>query len=185
MSVVSRSTLIVHGRLAMRERRLAAAREGRHGLKVMSFEQAAMRLSGDFAGAIDDKSLRTAIKKVLSTTSVGELESIKTLPGMDAAADTLHKCWRAGINLAACAPDHPRLAAIARLEAAVLEQLPPSMMRPVAIAAAAMSRIAHAPAALGGTRKCIAVRIPSGPSGSHFLTIDDRVELGRARRRRI
>jgi hypothetical protein len=34
---------------------------------------------------------------------MGELESIKTLPGMiDAAADTLHKAWRAGIDLAAC-----------------------------------------------------------------------------------
>jgi hypothetical protein len=38
----------------------------------------------------------------------------------------LHKAWRAGIDLAARAADHPRLAAIARLEAAVLGQLPPA-----------------------------------------------------------
>ncbi|MGY6517076.1 hypothetical protein ACXIU3_24510, partial [Vibrio parahaemolyticus] len=75
-----------------------------------------------------------AIQAAIPTTPMGELESIKTLPGMiDAAADTLHKAWRAGIDLAARSADHPRLAAIARLEAAVLDQLPTAMMRPVDI----------------------------------------------------
>ena len=100
MSVASRSTLVVHGRLAMRERRLVAARDGRHGLQVMSFEQAAARLAGGFTRPIDDESLRAAIQAVLPATPMGELESIKVLPGMiDAAADTLHKAWRAGIDL--------------------------------------------------------------------------------------
>lgn len=150
MSVASRSTLVVHGRLAMRERRLAAARAGRHGLQVMSFEQAAVRLAGGFVRPIDDESLRAAIQAVLTTTPMGELEGIKSLPGMiDAAADTLHKAWRAGINLAARADEHPRLEAIARLEAAVLAQLPAGVIRPIDIVAAATSRIAHAPAVLG------------------------------------
>lgn len=48
MAVASRSTLVVYGRLAMREGRLAAAHDGRHGLQVMSFEQAAVRLAGGF-----------------------------------------------------------------------------------------------------------------------------------------
>lgn len=150
MTSVLRSTLVVHGRLAMREGRLAAARSHHHGLQVMSFEQAAVRLAGGFARSIDDESLRAAIQEVLPTTPMDELESIKTLPGMiDAAADTLHKAWRAGIDLATCAADHPRLAAIARLEAAVLNQLPPGMMRPVDIVAAAITRISHASAVLG------------------------------------
>ena len=150
MAVTGRSTLVVHGRLAMREGRLAAARDGRHGLQVMSFEQAAVRLAGGFARPIDDESLRAAIQAVLPMTPMGELESIKALPGMiDAAVDTLHKAWRAGIDLAARAADHPRLAAIARLEATVLDQLPPGMMRPVDIVAAATNRIGHAPAVLG------------------------------------
>ena len=111
MTIAHRSTLVVHGRLAMREGRLAAARDGRHGLQVMSFEQAAVRLAGGFARPIDDESLRAAIQAVLPATPMGELESIKALPGMiDAAADTLHKAWRAGIDLAARAADHPRLA---------------------------------------------------------------------------
>jgi hypothetical protein len=150
MSVARRSTLVVHGRFAMRDRRLLAARDGCHGLQVMSFEQAAVRLAGGFARPIDEESLRAAIQAVLPETMIGELESIKALPGMiDAASDTLQKVWRAGIDLAARAADHPRIDAIARLEAAVLGQLPPGMMRPVDIVAAATCRIAHAPAIIG------------------------------------
>jgi hypothetical protein len=150
MAAANRSTLVVYGRLAMREARLAAARDSDHGLQVMSFEQAAVRLAGGFVRPIDDESLRTALQRVLPATPMGELESIKTLPGMiDAAADTLHKAWRAGIDLAARATDHPRLDAIARLEAAVLAELPPGTMRPIDIVEAATDRIRHAPAVLG------------------------------------
>lgn len=150
MTSAGRSTLVVHGRLAMRESRLAAARGVRHGLQIMSFEQAAVRLAGGFTRPIDDESLRAAIHAVLSSTPMSELERIKTLPGMiGAAADTLHKAWRAGIDLAARSTDHPRLADIAQLEAAVLAHLPFGMMRPGDIVAAATSRIAHAPVILG------------------------------------
>ena len=45
MTIPSRSTLVIHGRLAMRESRLAAARNARHGLQVMSFEQAAVGIA--------------------------------------------------------------------------------------------------------------------------------------------
>ena len=150
MSISNRRTIVVHGRLAMREVRLDAARKRRHGLQILSFEQLAVRMAGGFASAIDDDSLRSAIQAVLPATPLGELESIKLLPGMvDAAADTLHKAWRAGIDLAARADDHPRLDSIARLESAVLAQLPPAMMRPADIVAAACRRLDHAPAVLG------------------------------------
>lgn len=150
MSVMCRSTLVVHGRLATQEGRLSAARDRRHGVQIMTFEQAAVRLAGGFTKPIDDESLRAAIQTVLPTTPMGELESIKLLPGMiSAAADTLHKAWRAGIDLTVRSADHPRLEAIARLETAVLAQLPVGMMRPLDIAAAANSRISHAPAVLG------------------------------------
>jgi len=116
----------------------------------MSFEQAAVRLAGGFVRSIDEESLRAAIQAVLPLTPMGELERIKALPGMIAAAtDTLHKVWRAGIDLAARAADHPRLAAIARLEAAVLAALPSGMMRPVDIVVSAINRIGHAPAVIG------------------------------------
>ena len=49
-----RFTLVVHGRLTMSESRLTAAREARHGLRIVSFEQAAARLAGGFVRPIDD-----------------------------------------------------------------------------------------------------------------------------------
>ena len=145
-----RSTLIVHGRLAMRAARLAAARACRHGLQVMTFEQAAVRLAGGFARAIDAETLRAAIQAALPTTDLGELERIKMLPGMvGAAVDSLRKLWLAGIDLASHEPRHPRLDALARLETAVLAQIPAGMRRPKDLVAAAMPRLRHAPAILG------------------------------------
>ena len=148
--MLRRSTLIVPGRLAMKEARLTAARGGRHGVQIMTFEQAATRLAGGFARPIDAESLREALQSVLSGTAMGELDGIKSLPGMvSAAADTLHKAWRAGIDLDARALEHPRLADIAKLEAAVLGALPAAMMRPCDIVAAATERLHHANAVLG------------------------------------
>jgi len=146
----ARRTIIAHGRLATRELRLNAARERRHGLQVMPFEQMAARLAGGFSSPVDEESLRAAIQASLPVTPLGELESIKLLPGVaDAASDTLRKAWRAGINLTARAGDHPRLLSIAKLEEAVLARLPPSMMRPADLAAAALERVDHAPALFG------------------------------------
>lgn len=145
-----RKTVVAHGRLAMREIRLRAARDRLHGLQVMTFEHLAARLAGGFSRPIDNESLRAAIQQALPETELGELDGIKQLPGMvEAAADTLHKAWRAGLNLAARAGDHPRIQSIARLEGAVLERLPPSMMRPSDLVAASMPRLEHAPALLG------------------------------------
>ena len=134
----------------MRETRLRAARERRHGLQVMTFEQLAARLAGGFARPIDNESLRAAIQQALPETELGELDGIKQLPGtIAAAADTLRKAWRAGLDLSARAGEHPRILSVARLERAVLERLPATMMRPSDMAAAAMARLDHAPALLG------------------------------------
>ena len=101
MTLTQRHIVIVQGRLAMREVRLAAARSGRHGIQAMSFEQMAVRLAGGFARPIDDETLRATIQAVIPATGLGELDSIKNLPGMvSAAADTLKKAWRAGVGLA-------------------------------------------------------------------------------------
>ena len=82
--------------------------------------------------------------------SLGELDGIKGLPGMvGAAADTLRKAWRAGVDLQARAGEHPRLQSIARLEAAVVDALPPAMMRPADLVAAGRARLNHAPALFG------------------------------------
>lgn len=145
-----RRTVVVHGRLAMREFRLRAARNADHGLQIMSFEQLAVRLVGGFSRPVDDESLRVAIQQTLPATPLGELESIKNLPGMIvASANTLKKAWLAGMDLSNLAADHPRLDAIARLEAGVLARLPGGMMRPCDIVAAAAGRLEHAAAVVG------------------------------------
>jgi hypothetical protein len=140
-----RHTTVAHGRLAMRELRLAAARERRHGLQIMTFEQLAARLAGGLSQPVDDETLRAAVQTCLPETPLGELDALRTLPGMvNATVDTLHKAWRAGINLQARAIEHPRIASIAALEKAVLDALPPAMLRPVDLVDTALQRLDHA-----------------------------------------
>ncbi len=140
----------MHGRLAMRELRLAAARGRLHGLQVMTFEQLAVRLAGGMSQAIDDEALRAAIQEALPVTALGELDAIKDLPGMvGASADTLRKAWRAGVELQLRRDGHPRLASVAKLEEAVFALMPPAMLRPPDIVAAALQRLRHAGALFG------------------------------------
>ena len=142
---LERRTTVAHDRLGIRKLRLDAARERRHGLQVMTFEQLAVRLAGGLARPVDDDALREAIKAVLPDTALGELDGIKALPGMvSAAADTLRKAWRGGIDLKAQAGEHPRLDSVAILEAAVLQALPLAMMRPVDLVVAGCARLDHA-----------------------------------------
>ena len=108
----------------------------------------AARLAGGFLAPIEADCLRAAVREALPETNLGELENIKSLPGMlRAAVSTLDKVWRAGIELSASS--HPRLQALAALERNVLRRLPPSMKKPKALVELACARIAHAPTVLG------------------------------------
>lgn len=145
-----RRTIVAHGRLAMRELRLAAARQRNHGLQIMTFEQLAARLAGGLSRPVDDETLRATIQAVLPDVALEELDSLKSLPGMvGAATDTLRKAWRAGIDLQARHGEHPRIASVASLEEAVLAALPPAMMRPVDLVAASLQRLDHVAALFG------------------------------------
>lgn len=145
-----RQTYVSHGKLAAREVRLEAARTRRHGVQVMNFEQLVARLAGGFATGIEPEVLRNAIQAALPVTALGELNGIKALPGfVGAAADTLHKVWRSGVDLPSRANAYPRLAAIVALEQAVVAHLPPSMLRPCDLTTSAMRRLGHAPALFG------------------------------------
>ena len=147
---MDRHTIIAHGSLATRSLRLEAARNGRVGLQIMTFESLACRLAGGFSTAIDDDTLREVIQRVLPETEIGELEKIKLLPGMvDAVAGTLHKVWRSGIELQARTGEHPRLSSVAKLEQAVLSLLPSAMLRPVDLVSRAMGRLEHAKTLFG------------------------------------
>ena len=144
MQASGRRTIIAHGRLAMRELQLAAARERQHGVQIMSFEQLAARLAGGLSRPVDDEVLRATIQTNLPSIALGELNSLKSLPGMvGALVDTLRKAWRAGVDLQARAGEHPRIASIASLEERILAALPPAMMRPVDLVAAGLQRLNH------------------------------------------
>jgi hypothetical protein len=143
-----RRTIVVHTRLAGHMARVEAARAGAHGVQILTMGQMAARLAGGFLAPIDPDSLREAVRDALPETDLGELEKIKTLPGMvRAAVGTLDKIWRADIDLTLSS--HPRLRALAALEQNVLGRLPPSMKKPKALVDLARARIAHAPAVLG------------------------------------
>ena len=119
----------------------------------MSFESLACRLAGGFACPIDDEALREAIQKSLPEVELGELDAIKELPGLvAAAAETLRKAWRSGIDLQARAGDHPRIASIAKLEEAVLGRLPSAMMRPSDLVSKGMERLHHVKTIFGPIR---------------------------------
>jgi hypothetical protein len=84
----------------------------------MTMEHLAARLAGGFIRPIDADALHEAVKAALTETTLGELERIKSLPGMArAAVDTLGKVWRAGMDLRTRSAE-PRLAALATLEEA-------------------------------------------------------------------
>src|SRR5690606_21653193 len=108
---LTRRTIVAHGRLGIRALWLEAARRRQHGLQIMPFEQLAARLAGGLFRPVDDETLRAVIQKALPEIALGELDSLKSLPGLvDAAVDTLRKAWRAGVNLQARAGEHPRVA---------------------------------------------------------------------------
>jgi hypothetical protein len=145
-----RHSIVVHGRHAVREQRLGAARQHQHGLHILTFEQLAARLAGGLALSVDDQTLRQAVQSVLPTLALGELDSLKSLPGMvSAAVETIAKAWRAGIDLQTLGAKHPRVASLATLEAAVLDCLPPAMMRPADLVRAALGRLEHAATLIG------------------------------------
>ncbi len=147
-SATLRRTIVVHTKLAGHKARVEAARANANGIQILTMDRVAARLAGGFIEPIDPDTLQDAMKAALTSTSLGELEDIKQLPGMvRAAVNTLDKVWHANIDLSA--GENPRLEALSTLEDAVLQQLPASMKRPREMVELALVRIHHAPAVLG------------------------------------
>jgi hypothetical protein len=126
-----RKTIVVHTRLAGHMARVEAARAGSHGIQILTMGHMVARLAGGFLAPIDPDCLRDAITEALPELDLGELENIKTLPGMArATAGTLEKVWQANIDLSSST--HPRSRVLAALEETVLARLPPAMKKPKA-----------------------------------------------------
>jgi hypothetical protein len=120
--VVLRRTIVVHTKLAGYMARVHAARANDSGVQILTMGQLAARLAGGLLRPIDPQDLKTAVRDALAAVQLGELELIKTMPGMvRATVGTLEKVWSAGIDLSCQA--HPRLTALHKPEQEVVRRL--------------------------------------------------------------
>jgi hypothetical protein len=143
-----RRTIIVHTKLSGHDARVAATRDGNHGVQIMTMGQLAARLAGGLLQPVDLDALHEAVRDALPNIEMGELEPIKSLPGMASAATaTFDKAWRAGIDLSK--GKHPRIVALHALEREVVDKLPASMKRPGELVELASKRVGYAKTAIG------------------------------------
>ena len=150
-----RCTIVVAGAAAADATRVGLAREGRTGTSVTTIEGLAVRIAGGFLTGIDPDALHEAVASAINDlpeVDLGDLGTIAGLPGLPSAlCATFAKSWAAGIDLQARSAEDggARLLTLARIEEAALVRLPASSRRPTALVAAALERLAHAPAVLG------------------------------------
>jgi hypothetical protein len=146
-----KKTTITFGKVALEAERAKLARSGTIGGQVMAFEHMVERLAGGFLRIVDIMTLRETVKACLDDeeTNLGELDVIKSMPGMTTAcADSLMAWWMSGL----CNSDfehQPRMQAIFSLEEAVEQRLPPHLRKPADIVEMACKKIAFAPKVLG------------------------------------
>ena len=143
-----RRTVVVEGRYARRCHQTQAAIDGEHGLLVVSMEELAARLAGGFLRPVRTDVLKERVRDAAAAGSLDELDSIKGLPGFQrAAAATLSKAWRAGLNLGSSTS--PRTRSLAVLEREIRSRLPKNQLPHPDLAKRAISRVALAPVLFG------------------------------------
>ena len=143
-------TVVVHNRYAWRSNRTKAAFGSEQGLRILTIEQLAARLAGGFLAPVDPDCLKNAVAGAIEAP-LGELDSIKQLPGFQrAAAASLVRSWGAGLTLdkeAEYATDRTakeRLSSFSALEQEALSRLPSNQIPPGELVAAALQRVRHA-----------------------------------------
>src|SRR5438445_759506 len=91
-------TVIVDGPLAVRMRRLDAARQGATGRQVLTVPLLASRLAGGFLAPASQEFLYPAIRLALEAGGFEDIGGVATLPGMPAAVlAALYDWWDAGV----------------------------------------------------------------------------------------
>jgi len=115
--LVSRTTFIVDGPLALRSQRLTAAREGAIGRDILTLPLLAARLAGGFIAPVGTDVLFPAIQTALAADEFNDIASVAGLPGMPRAVlQSLDAAWRADIDLASLPSANNRLADLSRIE---------------------------------------------------------------------
>jgi hypothetical protein len=164
-----RATIIVPNAWAAANYRFQAASLGNHGAKVMALEHAVARLAGGFKKPVSRVLVLDALKVALKESCPAQFADAVKFPGLvRALAGTLMKVWAADLSLPALAHQDPRIRALSEIEAAVLKQLPPDMLRHGDLKTAAMQRLHHAPKVLGDVT--IVGRTEMSPVWREFVT---------------
>ncbi|WP_271596713.1 MULTISPECIES: hypothetical protein [unclassified Bradyrhizobium] len=148
--MIVRSTLVVHGPLAIRTQRLAAARSGNIGREILTLPLVAARLAGGFIAPVTTDFLYPAIQAALAAGGFQDLGNVSSLPGMPRAVlQSLDAVWRADIDLSSLPQHVGRFADLHLLETRVRKLLPASRRLPRDLRDAAMSRAARSKTLLG------------------------------------
>lgn len=141
-------TVLVEGQLAMRMRRLDAARAGVAGRQVLTLPQLAARLAGGFIVPASQELLYPAIRLALDAGGYEDIAQVCALPGMPSAAlSALRDWWAAGPQTSV--PNNPRLRDFMLLDQRIRTALPKGALAPPDLVAAALERLHLAPRLVG------------------------------------
>src|ERR1022692_4491382 len=121
---MTRTTVVVPGRLAWHEERFRAAEQNALGLQILTPSQLAGRLAGGFLAAASRDTCHVLVRDALADLRFAELEQLREMPGaVKAICTTLMKVWDADLDLKALAARAPRISDLARIEACVRDHL--------------------------------------------------------------
>ena len=148
--MVTRSTVVVDGPLALRSERAAAARTGAIGREILTLPLVAARLAGGFTTPAGTDILYPAIQAALAAGGFEDIGGVASLPGMPRAVlHSLDAAWRADIDLSSLPQDIRRFADLHLIEMRIQERLPVSRMLPRDLRTAALKRVSLAKSLLG------------------------------------
>ena len=141
-------TEVVDGPLALRMRRLGAARERATGRQIVTLPLLAARLAGGFIAPATQEILYPAIRQALDAGGYEDIDKVSQLPGMPVAVlSALREWW--DMEVPASLPDNARLRDFTLLECRVRSALPPGMLAPPDLVKAALDRLPFAAKLVG------------------------------------
>jgi hypothetical protein len=147
---MTRTTVVVPGRLAWHEERFRAAEQNALGLQILTPAQLAGRLAGGFLEAASRDTCHVLVRDALTSLKFAELEQLREMPGaVKAVSASLMKVWDADLDLQGLASRSARINDLARIEAYIRDHLPGGMMLQRELVSAAVGNLKNAGSVLG------------------------------------
>jgi PD-(D/E)XK nuclease superfamily len=148
--MITRSTHIVDGLLALRSARAAAAMDGAIGREILTLPLLAGRLVGGFTTPAGTDVLYPAIQAALAAGGFQDIAGIAGLPGMPRAVlQSLDFVWRTDLDLTSLAHDAARFHDLCLIEARIRESIPATHLLPRDLRDAAVKRAEYGSRLLG------------------------------------